>query len=150
MPDDQPVRKKHHLPRDCYRGGDAFFITICTHEKKQILIEPPVKDCLIDFLEGQKDIAGGPVHAYVIMPDHLHMLVSGQKDLIEWIRWFKARVSFFVKRRGFSEKIWQKSAYDEGIRKPEKVMEILAYMADNPVEKELVARREDWQLKYGC
>ncbi|MBI5526478.1 MAG: transposase [Deltaproteobacteria bacterium] len=147
---DLPQRKRHHLPRECYQGNDAFFLTICSAGKEPVLTNPVVLDLLSSTLRGQTAERGGPVHAYVIMPDHVHILLSGVLDVIEWVRWFKAGVSLRVGKKGFHAPLWQKSFYDEGIRKPEKVQEVLRYMSENPVEAGLVEKPWDWAHKYGC
>ncbi|MFA6033818.1 MAG: transposase [Myxococcota bacterium] len=147
---EQKQRKKHRLPRDCYQGGDAFFITICATRDGVSLVDDPLKAVLVRFLESQLDINDGPVHAYVIMPDHLHLVIGGVDDAVKWTGWFKARVSFFAKKQGFAGQLWQRSFYDQGIRKPEKSMEIFQYMRNNPVEAGLVGHADQWTLKYGC
>ncbi|MBI5527625.1 MAG: transposase [Deltaproteobacteria bacterium] len=148
--DEKPVRKRHHLPRECYQGGDTFFITVCTAERQTILTTEPLCGVLVSFLETLKDTNDGPVHAYVVMPDHLHVLLSGSDDVISWMRWFKARVTFHAKKKGCAGEIWQRGFYDEGVRKIEKSREILRYMSDNPVEAGLVERPGEWPHKWGC
>jgi len=92
----------------------------------------------------------GPMSAYVIMPDHLHMLISSAQDTIQWVAWFKARVTFLLKKAGFQKQIWQKSFHDHGVRSCESIEDILQYMRNNPVKNGLVERSEDWPLKAGC
>jgi REP element-mobilizing transposase RayT len=145
-----PVRKRIRLDADNYRGGDTFFLTICSEGKKDIFLEEPVIGSLCSVLEISKADNGGPVHAYVIMPDHLHLLIGGSKDVVQWVAWFKGRVSFLSRKAGWNGTIWQRSFHDHGVRKTENVNEILSYMRDNPVSAGLVDDGAAWKWRYGC
>ena len=91
---DLPKRKLARLENFDYSQGGAYFITICTHNRKQILsdiiVGTGVPDCpkikllkygeiadkyikqLNDFYD---DIS---VDKYVVMPDHIHLLLNVQ------------------------------------------------------------------------
>ena len=144
------ARKNIRLPRDCYKAGDAFFITLCSENKPPILIEEPVRTVISKLLQSQMVEIGGPVQAYVLMPDHIHILLSTEKDVVQWVAWFKARVTFFAKKAGIIQKLLQGSFHDHGVRALEKVEEILRYMRENPVKAGIVERPEDWLWKEGC
>ena len=144
------TRKNIRLSPEHYRTGEPFFLTICTKNKQSILTGESVISILTDFLETQTTSQNGPVHAYIVMPDHLHMIVATEKDIVQWVAWFKARLTFFLKKQGVSESIWQKSFHDHGIRKSENIEEILAYMRANPFKAGLIENDEDWPWRYGC
>ena len=89
-----PQRKQNRLENYDYSQNGAYFITICTHNRKQILsdiiVGTGVPDCpkikllkygeiadkyikqLNDFYD---DIS---VDKYVVMPDHIHLLLNVQ------------------------------------------------------------------------
>ena len=144
------VRHNIRLPRDCYRAGDAFLLTFCSEGKLPILCEEPVRPVLLDLLQTQAAAKGGPIHAYVVMPDHLHLLFAADKDVVQWVAWFKARVTFFVKKYGIKQQIWQKSFHDHGVRNSESVEDIIKYMRENPVKAGFVERAEEWPWMEGC
>ena len=127
-----------------------FLLTICTNDKLPILTDKPVRPVLTRLLQTQMASGGGPVHAYIVMPDHLHVLLSSAKDVVQWVAWFKARVTFFAKKDGAPTRIWQKSFHDHGVRKTEHIEDILVYMRENPVKAGLVDRAEDWPWREGC
>ena len=144
------VRKNIRLPPECYRAGDGFLITLCSENKLPILVEEPVRPVLLKLLQDQAAAKNGPVHAFVVMPDHLHILFASEKDMVQWVAWFKARVTFFAKKAGMKQQIWQKSFHDHGVRLPDKVEEIIKYMRENPVKAGFVEREEDWPWMEGC
>lgn len=85
------------------------------------------------------------VYGYVIMPDHVHLLLSEPRraTLAEAIKSLKQGVS----RRliGESPHFWQKRYYDFNVRNHHQFVEKLRYIHRNPVKKELCTRPEDWE-----
>ena len=85
------------------------------------------------------------VYGYVVMPDHVHLLLSEprRETLAVAIQSLKQGVS----RRLIADAphFWQKRYYDFNVHKPETFQEKLHYMHRNPVRKELCARPEDWE-----
>jgi len=84
------------------------------------------------------------VYGYVVMPEHVHLLLSEpQRDtLADAIKSLKQGVS----RRliGEAEHFWQKRYYDFNIRNYRQFMEKLRYIHRNPVKRGLCARPDDW------
>jgi len=84
------------------------------------------------------------VYAYVIMPEHVHLLLSepGRGTLADALKSLKQGVS----RRliGDAEHFWQKRYYDFNVRNYPQFVEKLRYIHRNPVKKDLCQRPEDW------
>lgn len=83
------------------------------------------------------------VFGYVIMPEHVHLLLSEprRETLACAIQSLKTSVS---KQRG-EHPFWLARYYDFNVHSEEKRIEKLRYMHRNPVKRGLVARCEDWQ-----
>ena len=78
------------------------------------------------------------------MPDHVHLLVSGQSESSDaWaaVALFKQRTGFWLgkHRQGVC---WQKDFFDHIIRRDEDLGAQVRYIAGNPVRKGLV---RDWR-----
>ena len=84
------------------------------------------------------------VFGYVVMPEHVHFLVSEaeRKLLSTAIRAIKQSVA----RRLISgrEHFWQARYYDFNVWSGKKLVEKLRYMHRNPVKRGLVEKPEDW------
>ena len=82
------------------------------------------------------------VFGYVVMPEHVHLLVSEPKNLIlaKAIQALKLSVSVQSRERPF----WQKRYYDFNVHNEKKRVEKLRYMHRNPVKRGLVANPEEW------
>jgi len=82
------------------------------------------------------------VTGYVVMPEHVHLLLSEPRKgvLARTIQALKLSVS---KRRS-QNPFWQARYYDFNVRNAEKVTEKLNYMHRNPVVRGLVDKPENW------
>lgn len=64
---------------------------------------------------GYRDRGYFRLHEFVVMPNHLHALISPQENLERAMSVLKGGFSFQEKKRfGFSAGIWQESYYDGG------------------------------------
>ena len=85
---------------------------------------------------------------YVLMPDHLHALISTDYPLtisrvMHNIKWISARS--LNARRGVSGPVWQHQFWDRFVRHPKEFAARLNYMHLNPVRKGLVSRPQEWR-----
>src|SRR5260370_39839346 len=56
-----------------------YFVTLCTQDRREVLANDVVHSVLINF--GQQGVERGfALGRYVIMPDHIHLFVSGTLD----------------------------------------------------------------------
>ena len=82
------------------------------------------------------------VAGYVLMPEHVHLLMSEPKEaaLSKALQALKLSVSVQSKERPF----WQVRYYDFNVFTPGKRVEKLRYMHRNPVKRGLVGEPIDW------
>jgi REP element-mobilizing transposase RayT len=93
---------------------------------------------LVEFVkrEQQQGIAVG---RYVIMPDHVHLFVTGDKDflLTQWIRLLKRNLSTAISH---PQPHWQKGFFDQHFsRRSESYAEKWEYVRQNPVRAGLAS-----------
>jgi putative transposase len=86
------------------------------------------------------------VTAYVVMPEHVHLLISEpeRSTLSVVIQMLKQITSRKLKPVG-ALRFWQARYYDFPVWSERKRVEKLRYIHRNPVKRGLVARPEDWQ-----
>lgn len=84
------------------------------------------------------------IYGYVIMPEHIHLLLGepARRTLAQAIQALKVSVSKRIHWQ--SERFWQKRYYDHNIRSYESFVGKLRYIHRNPVVRGLVERPEDW------
>jgi putative transposase len=79
------------------------------------------------------------LHAFVIMPDHLHLLITPSESLEKAVQLIKGGFSFRVKRElSWNGEIWQPGFTDHRIRDEEDWRRHLEYIRTNPLEARLV------------
>jgi REP element-mobilizing transposase RayT len=71
-------RKEIRLPRDQYVGRKIYFVTICCEERCPIFQDASRAKIAIDALTRVSESMRFLVHAYCLMPDHVHLLVEGR------------------------------------------------------------------------
>ena len=107
------------------------------------------------------------LHAYCIMPNHVHMLIDTMQQLIlpgysipneipgnyvqldkimKRIKGGSARLANLA--LGRSDTFWQKDSYDHFVRDEQEWRNIIAYILNNPVKAGLVEHWNAWPFTY--
>jgi len=82
---------------------------------------------------------GFKLHAYVIMPDHLHLLITPFETIAKSVQLVKGGFSFRAKRElEWTGEIWQQGFTDHRIRDEEDWTRHMEYIRMNPVEARLI------------
>jgi putative transposase len=124
---------------------DLRFLTFSCYHRAPLLNTPQKRDIFLEALEQSRRWYGFYVVGYVVMPEHVHLLISEpeRKTLRIAIQMLKQRVS--QKLRGKSPTpFWQLRYYDFNVWSERKRVEKLRYLHRNPVTRGLVAAPEDW------
>jgi REP element-mobilizing transposase RayT len=153
---EQPRRKKNRLLNYDYSQNGAYFITICTENRKCLLstivgaiIDRPAYSRLTAAGEKVEEaIRGIPVHypnvhleKYVIMPNHIHLLLMidtlhGRSMIAPTISTVVRHMKGFA-TRSIGHRVFQKSFHDRIIRDGAEYDEIWQYIDTNPLRWEL-------------
>ena len=148
-----PKRKPTRLKGYDYSASGAYFITICTQDRKELLSEIIVGDDA--YIVSQNNLSkiglvcdkyinninnkyeNVTVDKYVIMPNHIHLIIflhgtmrasSPTNNIETIIRSFKTMVT---KEIGTS--IWQRSYHDHIIRGDKDYQKIWEYIDTNVI-----------------
>lgn len=149
-----PKRKNIRLKDFDYSQNGCYFVTICTKDRKNLFWESVGADIIRPNLSEYGKIANTAINAislhypnmkideYVIMPDHVHMILiisndengriisAPTKPLATVIGQMKRWVS---KEIGFS--VWQKSFYEHIIRDEADYLIKAEYIRNNIYKK---------------
>ncbi len=88
------------------------------------------------------------VYGYVVMPEHVHLLVSEPESgvLAEAIHYLKLSFAKSVCRiSGKSGAFWEKRYYDRNVRDEREFKVKLRYLHRNPVKRGLVKEEAEWK-----
>ena len=127
-------------PSSHYVGRQTYFITIVTENRTNFFTDFATGHWLLDELIATAAKCSFQLHAYCVMPDHLHFLPEGTSDgsnLIAFVDGFKQRTAFeFARRCG--KRLWQRRYYDHILRSNDPIEDVACYILWNPVRKNLV------------
>ena len=124
---------------------DLHFITFSCYRRQPKLDHSLTKEVFECALEATRLRYGLCVIGYVVMPEHVHLLLSEPwaSSLATALQALKQSVSRTLALRG-AEPFWQARYYDFNVWTEPKRVEKLRYMHRNPVARGLVAQPEDW------
>lgn len=157
----QPERKPNRIENYDYSQNGAYFVTVCTQDRKRILSQIvgdgfPVpmmcgkiaEEMILRIPEKYPNVS---VDKYVIMPDHIHILLrielvgeafrlpeegtgNPSPTVGNVMGWYKyqttKQINLFRKTPG--GQVFQRSYYDHVIRNQQDYNEIWEYIDNNP------------------
>jgi putative transposase len=139
-------RKNIRLDRENYVGRGWFFITICCSERRKVFARDRACEWFLNIVRREAIAHLFAVHAYCLMPDHVHLLLEGletRSDLLQFVRAIKAKSTApFEKKTGSA--LWQKKFYDHILRQNDSVDGVAWYIRMNPVRAGLCGRAEGY------
>jgi putative transposase len=123
--------------------GDLHFLTFSCYRRQPNLDSPVARTRLETSLEATRARYRFQVLGYVVMPEHVHVLVTEpeRKSLAKAMQAFKQSVSHYL---GSSDPFWQSRYYDFNVYTERKRIEKLRYIHRNPVKRGSVASPEQW------
>jgi REP element-mobilizing transposase RayT len=123
-----------------YRGPLAAHLVFVTRQRGAIFTDERAASICVSALEQAALKHQASIHAYCVMPDHVHALVEIPEDerLGVFVRLFKTLSGFRLKQLLGAE-VWQTSYYDHILRRDEDILDVARYIWENPVEDGLVA-----------
>ncbi len=159
-----------------YGTGGLHFITCSCYRRQAMLGSPARRDLFLTVLESMRQRYRFVVVGYVVMPEHFHLLISepeigNPSTVMQAIKLGYARrvIDGLGEKPHFSQRTremghppaertpvhtWQRRFYDFNLWSQGKELEKIHYMHQNPVDRGLVARPEDWRwssfLWYAC
>ena len=86
------------------------------------------------------------LHAWVIMPNHVHVVLEPRVAMPSIMRWLKGRTGRMANRilGGTGMSFWQEESFDHWLRSEEELQEAIEYVEGNPVRAGLVETKEQW------
>jgi putative transposase len=152
-----------------YFKGNAYYITTSVNKFVKIFKEKKYIECILDNINFYRRKHNFKLLAYVIMPDHLHLLIYPDQDRVEevssimedlkkftsrklrkqmeedkrnkWLSLFKLKKP---KKKNWQYQIWQERFDDLAIYSLEIARIKINYIHNNPVRKGLVEKAEDY------
>jgi len=129
-----------------HESGETHFITFTCYHRRPLLNSALKRRTFELALERIRRKYQLRVYGYVVMPEHVHVLLSEpeRSSLAQAIKSLKQGVS----RRliGVGDKaFWQQRYYDHNVRSYDSFAGKLRYIHRNPMKRGLCEKPEDWE-----
>ena len=126
-------------------NGYSYFVSTQTQEREPFFRHERWARLMLSILS-HYDGPGYCLHAYVIMPDHLHLLLTTLDTIEGSMQLIKGGFSFRAKRElNWNGEIWQKGFTDHRIRDEEDWGRHLEYIRKNPLDARLVSGELEYE-----
>ena len=146
-----------------YGQGDLHFLTFSCYHRKPLLKTVRARDLFAKVLAEERERYGFPLVGYVVMPDHVHLLIGEPRNgtpskVVQVLKQRVSRALRSKKRRSSAQlqllpigamweeprRFWQKRFFDFNVWSDAKRKEKLNYMHANPVKNGVVKHAKDW------
>ena len=129
-----------HPPRiPVWLGWDKsviYFVTICVEARKPVLAN---QSAFLAFKKAAAKLRDWTVLSAVLMPDHLHLIVSPTRDREAKLGNFSAAIKRWMREDLNASWKWQRGSFDRLLRSGESLHDKWLYVEENPVRAGLVA-----------
>lgn len=155
---------KHKTRKALNIPGHAHELTISTKNRLQFFNNSLIAEYFIANLSIVRETHQLDILAYVVMPEHCHMLVYPNQEIysISTILTdikspvskfafanfpeFREQCSFVRPSKGIEYQFWQPGGgYDRNMWSDEAIQNSIAYIHNNPVKRGLCSAPEDWK-----
>jgi REP-associated tyrosine transposase len=111
------------------------------------LKNPRIAKCVVEKItRGDAELSHYTVHAYVVMANDVHMLLTPNvplRRITNGLKGATARAANLILRRT-GQPFWQEESYDHWCRNAAEFERLRSYIVQNSVTARLVANPEDW------
>jgi len=148
--------------------GDGHELTFTCFHRIPLLSRDRTRQWLVDSIQRARQRHGFDVWAYVVMPEHVHLLIHPRaaeyriSTILKAIKWPVARWALDYLRQtnpkwldkltdrqpsgGMTLRFWLRGGgYDRNVRRYDTLAEMVNYIHANPVRRGLVAEPRDWE-----
>ena len=121
---------------------EVHFVTFSCDGRRPYLGPATAKDLFLESLRSLSQKYEVEIIGYVVMPEHVHLLIAIPKEIA--LGTFIQALKVSVAKRRSQRPFWLPRYYDFNVLTTAKIREKLDYMHNNPVVRGLVPFPEMW------
>jgi putative transposase len=125
-----------------HQTGNFHFLNFSCYHRLPYLTTPSAREAFEESLERMRIRYKFVIAGYVVMPEHIHLLLS--EPQIGTISTAIQALKLSVTRQRSERPFWQVRYYDFTVRSSKKTAEKLRYIHRNPVARGLVSKPGKW------
>jgi putative transposase len=126
----------------------SYFVTSTTWQRRRLFVVENIARLFLKTLYGYRRQGRYELHAFVLMPDHFHLLLTPANDITleRAMQLIKGGFSHAMgEERGRGKAVWERGFTDHRIRDVQDFEHHRDYVHANPVEDRLVERACDYR-----
>ena len=117
---------------------NTYAITTITFQRRSLFHRTANAELLITTMFSYRNQGRFLLHAFVVMPEHLHVVLTPGSQAVErCVQFIKGGFSFSV-RKQFAGELWQPGFHEHRIRDAEDFRNQVDYVAGNPGRRRLI------------
>jgi putative transposase len=123
----------------------TYLVTAVTAQRRRLFQVTATAELLEQTIQDYRSQGKFLLHAFVIMPDHFHALITPAADvsLEKALQFIKGGFSFRLNRK---LDVWMRSFNESQIKSEEKFINSVRYIDENPVRRGLVAAPNEYRF----
>jgi putative transposase len=165
---EKPTMTEHRKQVKSYNiPGEAHELTFSCFHGMKLLSKDRTRSWFVDAMASARKKLHLHIWAYVIMPEHVHVLVWPQEPVYEVrlirtalktpvqrksLRYLRLNAPVFLERLRDEQpngdvhyRFWQRGGgYDRNANEPATIWQMIEYIHNNPVRRGLVEKATDW------
>jgi putative transposase len=116
----------------------TYFTSFSTAERRSLFQVEDRARLMMTTLQGYREKGSFAMHAFVVMPDHVHVLLTPAPELSleKAIQLMKGGFSFRLKSR---LDVWERGHFDRRIKDRQGYEACVGYIHENPVKERMVS-----------
>jgi putative transposase len=129
------------------RQAGVYFATTDTWERRSLFVNTVLAGIVIKQIVACRERGFFKLHAFVLMPDHLHVLITPSDEttiekVMQMIKGGSAHQMGIERPQQFP--IWHRGFHDRWIRDAEQFWNAKSYIEQNPVKARLAEKPENY------
>ena len=129
------------VPRRHIHAPGTYFVSTRAWESHALFLNEANAQAVIEALIGYRDAGHYQLHAFVAMPEHMHVLLTPALEIslervVQFIKGGSSHRIGLLTARRFP--LWQRGYSDHRVRDAEDYAAHVAYIEHNPVKRRLV------------
>jgi putative transposase len=142
---------RNAAPANILNPSRTFFTTTKTSMGQRLLQSERNANLLIDVMRSLVSEHRFKLHDFVIMPDHVHLLIEVGNDMTieKAMQLIKGRFSHRLSHEfDYKGEVWQRGFTEVQVMSKQDVETHRAYIAENPVKAGLVSSTEEYPFCF--
>jgi putative transposase len=134
-------------PTRLFSPPGTYFVSFSTFQRRRFFVVESYSRLFLKTLYHYRRLRRFQLHAFVLMPDHVHLLFTPSRDttLERAMQLIKGGYSHAVGQQISRREIWQKGFTDHRIRDAQDFAGYCIYIHQNPVMGKLVANPHEYR-----